>query len=77
MSEFALPAPRANQLSPDVFQRRGEDRLVQVVRILADGLIPRPPVQFRCAPVPAGDHVVHIAHEDRIVRRIEECRMLS
>src|SRR2546428_497290 len=77
VNEFALPAPRANQLSRDVFQRCGEDRLVQLVRIPPDGLVPRPPIQFLRAPVPVGDHIVHIAHEDRVVRQIEQRRLLS
>src|SRR5207253_1625414 len=77
VNELTLPAPGANQISRDVFQRCGEDRLVQVVRLLADGLVPLPPIQFLRAPVPVGDHVVHIAHEDRVVRQIEERRLLS
>src|SRR5919106_1325558 len=49
-------------------QRRGEDRLCEPVRDLADRLLSGPSVQYFGAAIPVGDHVAHVAHEDGIVR---------
>ena len=42
----------------------------------SDCLHPRPPVPLRRAPVPVRDDIVQVAHEDRVVRQIEEARLL-
>ena len=76
VDELSLPAARAEQLFIDLFERCGEDRLHEPVGDLPDGLVPRPSVQFFGPTVPVGDHVVHVAHENRVVREVEQAGLL-
>ena len=75
--EFAFPAAGAQQLRVDLFKRRREDRLHELVRDLADRLIALPSVEFRSAQIPVSDDVIHVAHEDRIVRQVEKSGVLA
>src|SRR6266508_244274 len=72
--ELSFPAARPEQLRIDLFERRGKDRLHELVRDLADRLLTLPSVEFLRATVPEGNDVIHVAHEDRIVREVEEFR---
>jgi hypothetical protein len=37
-----------------------------------DRLLARPTVLLLCAAIPKGDHIAHVAHEDRIVSEVDE-----
>src|SRR5262249_20159430 len=77
MYKLSLPAARSKQLLINLFEPFGEDRLQELVSDLADRLLSVPSVQFLGAAIPVGDHVVHIAHEDRIVREVKEASLLA
>ena len=46
------------------------------MRDLANRLLCRPPVQLFGAAVPVGDDVMHVTHENGVVREIEEVGLL-
>ena len=77
VDEFPLPTARAEQRCGDLFERRREDRVQQLVSDLADRLIPLPAVQLLGATIPVGDDVVHVADEDRVMRQVEETGLLA
>ena len=75
--ELTLPAAGAQQLRVDFIKRRRENRLQQLVSIhLADHFRCRPPVEFLGAAVPVGDDILHVTHENAVVREIEEVGLL-
>ncbi len=77
MNELAFPTAGAEQLRIDLFQRRRKNRLHDLMADLADRLRRRPSIQFRGAAIPVGDDVVHAAHEDRVVRQVEESGLVA
>ena len=74
--QLAFPAARPEQLGPDLLGRDREHRPQELVRALADRLLGRVAEQLLGALVPVGDHVVHVAHEDGVVREIEQAGLL-
>src|SRR4030095_1936030 len=77
VDEFPFPTPSAEQLRIYFFKGCWEDCLHELVRDLADGLLPFPSVPFLGAAIPVRDDVARIAHEDRVVREVEEARLLA
>src|SRR6266508_912274 len=75
--ELSFPAARPEQLRIDLFEPCGKDRLRELVSDLADSLLTLPSVEFFRATVPEGDDVIHVAHEDRVVREVEEFGALA
>jgi hypothetical protein len=47
------------------------------VRGIAERLLPWPTVELLGAAIPVGNRVVHVAHEDRVVRKVEEAGLLA
>ena len=49
----------------------------ELVRDLADGLLPVPSVPFLGAAIPVRDDIGHITDENRVVREIEQVGLLA
>ena len=77
MHQFAFPASGAHQLRHDVVERRGELGLQQLGGLAPDRLLRPPAVELGRRAVPVGDDVILVAHEDRVVREVEQARMLA
>jgi hypothetical protein len=77
MDELPLPPVGAEQLRIDFCQRLGEARVQDLVSSLADRLLAVPPVEPLGTAIPISDDVVHVAHENRVMREVEEAGLLS
>ena len=75
LCEFPLPSSGAQELCADLLERTRKGRAQKLTGALADGLLRRPPQGLLRAAVPVGDHVVHVADEDRVVGEIEQARL--
>ena len=75
---MSSPSQRPVRINSAMMSSSGAGKTVcmRVVRHLADGLRPRPPVQLLRAAVPVGDDVVLVADEDGVVGEIEQRRLL-
>ena len=60
-----------------VVERRGEHRVQQLGGLAPDRLLRPPAVELGRRAVPVGDDVVVVAHEDRVVREVEQAGMLA
>ena len=60
-----------------VVKRGGEHGVQQLVRDSADGFFSRPFVELLGASVPEGDHVVHVAHHDRVMGGFKQVGLLA
>ena len=61
----------------DFFKRCGENRLHEMVRHLADGLLHVPSVPFLGAAIPVRDDIAHITDENGVMREIEQAGLLG
>src|ERR1700730_13964743 len=77
VSELALPAPGARQRFRDLLERSGKYRLQELMRDLAERLVPSPSIELLGAAIPVGDLVARIADENRVVREFEELHLLT
>ena len=68
VDDLSFPAASAEQFRIDLFKGCWEDRLQELVRDLADCLLSGPSIQLHGTAIPVGDDVIHVAHEDRVVR---------
>ena len=75
--ELSLPAARAEQLLINFFKRCGENRLHELVRDLADRLLPLPSVPFLGAAIPVRDDIAHITDENGVMCEIEQVGLLA
>lgn len=64
--------PGTEQLRIYLFKGCWKGRLHELVRDFAD-----PSLQLCGAAIPISDDVVHVAHEDRVVREVEEASLLA
>src|SRR3977135_3607438 len=77
MGEFPLPPAGAEQLRIDFCQRLGEARLQDLVTGFVDRLLAVPSVESLGTAIPVGDGVGHIPNENRVMREVEEARLLA
>jgi len=76
VQELALPAPGAEQRFRDLFERRGEDGLQELVRHLAKRLFSFPPVELLRLAIPVRVHAIRAPDQDRVVYEIEQAGLL-
>src|SRR6478735_7757435 len=76
--ELAFPPAATQQLRVNLIKRCREDRLQQLVSSnpLSDHILCRPPVELFGRMVPVGDDIIHVAHENAVMREIEETGLL-
>src|SRR6478672_4750035 len=72
-----VPAVVPQQLGVDDSERYWELRLQELVSVLSDCLVRRPPEQLFGSPIPVGNDVVHVPDEDAVVREVEQARLLG
>src|SRR5262249_61853726 len=60
-----------------LFKGYWEDRLHELVKDLADCLLASPSIPLLGTAIPIGDDVIHVSHEDRVVREVEEASLLA
>jgi len=74
--EFALPAPVGADLADEARPRLGEFRRKKLVGVPSHRLLGWPAIEIRGAVAPIGDAIVRAAHEDRLMREIEQGGLL-
>ena len=72
VDDLPVPAAGPDNLREDFLEGLRKVRLQQLVRDLAERLVCAPAVQLLGAAVPIGDDVVHVAHQDRVVRKVKK-----
>src|SRR4030095_3531448 len=75
--ELSLPAARAEQLLIDFFKRCGENRLHELMRHLADGLLPVPSVPFLGAASPGRDAIADVTDESGVGGEMRQAGLLA
>ena len=76
MQQFALPPVGPLQLVENVFEAHWQRRLQQFGHVSADGFPALPAIQLLGTRVPVGDHAIHVPHHDRVMRLVEQRRLI-
>src|SRR6185369_13294421 len=77
VNELALPAAVLQQRRAHSILRLRELRLKQHVCMTADSLVAEPAVELFRTAIPVRDGIVHVPHEDGVVRELEQICLLT
>src|SRR5262249_34243818 len=77
VDQLAVPTPGSKQLVPDLLERKGKYGVQELVCDSSDRILHRPAVQLLGSAIPVSDSIVHVAHENRVVREIQQAGLLG